>query len=86
MVPLKIKKYFLTTEDISVVEMNFFASSKHLLPGAEAGSKLTYLVAKIGGCITILLPPALIVVKFKAKQNSIWSKALTMPLTIWNCV
>ena len=27
-----------------------------------------------------------IVVKSKTKQNSMWSKALTMPLSIWNCV
>ena len=29
------------------------------------------------------LPP---IVRFMTKQNSIWSKALIMPLTIWNCV
>ena len=33
--------------------------------------------------VTAGLPP---IVKFKTKQNSIWSKALIMPLTIWNCV
>ena len=69
-----------------MVEINFFAGSKHLLPGAEVGSKLTYLVAKFGGLITAHLPPALVVVKFKTKHNSIWSKALTVPLTIQNCV
>ena len=67
-----------------MVEINFFAGSKHLLPGAEVGSKLTYLVATIGGHVTAHLPPAPVVVKFKTKQNSIWSKALAMPLTIRN--
>ena len=57
-----------------------------MLPGGEVGSKLTYLVAKISGHITAHLPSALIVVRFKTTQNSIWSKALIMPLTIWNCV
>ena len=66
-----------------MLEINFFASSKHLLPGAEVGCKL---VAKTGGHITAQLPPVLVVVRFKTKQNSIWPKALTMPLTIWNCV
>ena len=36
-----------------MLEVNFFfASSKHLLAGAEVGSKLTYLVAKLDGHIT----------------------------------
>ena len=26
------------------------------------------------------------IVRFMTKQNSIWSKALIMPLTIWNCI
>ena len=26
------------------------------------------------------------IVRFKTKQNSIWSKALIMPLIIWKCV
>ena len=46
-------------------------------------AKLTYLVAIYGGHITVSLPP---IVRFKTKHNSIWSKALVMPLTIWNCV
>ena len=46
-------------------------------------AKLTYLVATIGGHVTARLPP---IVRFMTKQNSIWSKALIMPLTIWNCV
>ena len=46
-------------------------------------AKLTYLVAIFGGHVTAGLPP---IVRFKTKQNSIWSKALIMPLTIWNCV
>ena len=33
---------------LSVAEINFyFAGSMHLLPDAEVGSKLTYLVAKL---------------------------------------
>ena len=27
-----------------------------------------------------------VVVRFKTKQNPMWSKALAMPLTIWNDV
>ena len=46
-------------------------------------AKLTYLVANICGLVTTRLPP---LVRFMTKQNSIWSKALIMPLTIWNCV
>ena len=41
------------------------------------------LVATIGGHTTAWLPP---IIRFMTKQNSIWSKALIMPLTIWNCV
>ena len=37
----------------SVLEINFFAGSKHLLHGAEVGCKLTYLVANTGGHITV---------------------------------
>ena len=46
-------------------------------------AKLTYLVAIIGGHVTAKLPH---IVRFMIKQNSIWSKALIMPLTTWNCV
>ena len=46
-------------------------------------AKLTYLVAIIGGHVTTKLPHIL---RFMTKQNSIRSKALIMPLTIWNCV
>ena len=46
-------------------------------------AKLTYLVAIIGSLVTTRLP---LLVRFMTKQNSIWSKALIMPLTIWNCV
>ena len=37
----------------------------------------------MGGTVIAQLPP---IVRFMTKQNSIWSKALIMPLTIWNCV
>ena len=50
-------------------------------------AKLTYLVAIIGGHVTAKLPAKLPhIVKFMTQQNSIWSKALIMPLTIWNYV
>ena len=37
----------------------------------------------MGGHVIAQLPP---IIRFMTKQNSIWSKALIMPLTIWNCV
>ena len=40
------------------------------------------LVAKLGGYITAHLLSAQVVVRFKTKQDPIWSKALTVPLTI----
>ena len=46
-------------------------------------AKQTYPVANIGGHVIAQLPS---VVRFMTKHNSIWSKALVMPLTIWNCV
>ena len=46
-------------------------------------AKLTYLVAIIGGHVTALLPP---IVRFMTEQNSVWSKTLIMPLTLWNFV
>ena len=56
--------------------------SKYLLPGIKVVVKLRYLVATIGGLVTAQLPS---IARFMTKQNSIWSKALSMPLTIWNC-
>ena len=50
-------------------------------PEENLVSKFTYLEPLIGRRITVLLP-ALRVVRLNTKQNSIWSKALTMPLTI----
>ena len=46
-------------------------------------AKLAHLVAIIGGHVTAQFPP---IVKFITKHNSILSKALIMPLTIWNRV
>ena len=46
-------------------------------------AKLTYLKAIIVDHVTAKLPH---IVRFMTKQNYIWSKALIMPLTIWNCV
>ena len=62
---------------LSVLEIitNFFAHYKYLLPGIKDSSKLTYLVANIGGCTTAYLPP---IIRSMTKQNSIWSKALVM--------
>ena len=59
----------------------WIASTFYLL--FKVVAKLTYLVAIIGGHVTALLSP---IVRFMTKQNSIWSKALIMPLTIWNCI
>ena len=60
-----------------MLEINFF----YLVFMVVA--KLSYLVAIFGGHVTAGLPP---IVRFKTKQNSIWSKALIMPLNVWNCV
>ena len=68
----------------SVLDIYFFlwvASTCYLV--FKVIAKLTYLVAIIGGHITAWLPP---IIRFMTKQNSIWSKALIMPLTTWNCV
>ena len=46
-------------------------------------AKIAYLVAIVVGHVTAQLPP---IVRFMTKQNYIWSKAFTMPLTIWHCV
>ena len=37
----------------------------------------------MGGHVTAQLPP---IIRFMTKQNCVWSKALIMPLTVWNCV
>ena len=58
----------------SVLEITFLAGSKYLLPSVKVGSKLT-LVAKYGGHITAHLPSVQVVVRFKTKQNPIWSNA-----------
>ena len=55
--------------------------SKYLI--FKVGEKLTYLEAIIGGHVTARVQP---IVRFMTKQESIWSKELIMPLTIWNCV
>ena len=59
--------------------MNFFCGCYLVFKAVE---KLTYLVAIIGGCVYSYHPLS----DLWTKQNSIWSKALIMPLTIWNCV
>ena len=70
----------------SVLEINFLSGSKYLLPSVKIGSKTNILGSKIGGHITTHLTSVQVVVRFKTKQNRIWSKALTMLLTIWNYV
>ena len=52
------------------------------VPSVQVGSKTSILGNKI------LWPydSPHVVVRFKTKENPIWSKALTMPLTIWNYV
>ena len=62
----------------SVLEINFFCTSTCYLV-FKVVAKLTYLVTIICGHETAGLPS---VVSFMTKQNSIWSKALIMPLTI----
>ena len=69
-----------------MLAINILAGSNYLLPGVKVGSKTNILVAKFGGHITAHEPPIYIAVSFKTKQNPIWSKALIMPLTIWNYV
>ena len=67
-----------------MLEIYFFlwvASTCYLL--FKTVAKLTSMVAIFGGHVTAGLPP---IVRFKTKQNYIWSKALIMPLTIGNCV
>ena len=54
----------------------FTLGSKYLLPSVKVGSK-----TNIPGHILAFLPSVQIVVRL-TKQNPIWSKALTMPLTI----
>ena len=55
-------------------------------PAIKVGSKLTYLVGKIGGHLKAHLSPILVIVRLRTKQYSTGSKALIMPLTIWNYV
>ena len=65
-----------------VLEINFFC--RYLVTWyKKVVAKLTYPVANIGGHAIAELPAF---VRFMTKHNSIWSKALIMPFTIWNCV
>ena len=63
------------------VSVQGVASTSYLV--FKVVAKLTCLVAIIGCHVTAKLPH---IVRFMTKQNSIWSKALIMPLTIWYCV
>ena len=59
-----------------------------LLQGVKVGSKTNIPGSKISCHLTAFLTSTLvhIFVRCKTKQNSIWSNAFTMPLTIWKCV
>ena len=76
----------LSPSYITVLEIKFLPGSKFLLPSIKVGSKTNILGSKFGGHITAHLTSVQVVIRFKTKQNPIWSKALTMPLTIWNYV
>ena len=70
-----------------MLEINFFlADSKFLLPGVKVGSKTNITDSENWWPVRAHLPSVQVVVRFKTKQNPIWSKALTMPCTIWNYV
>ena len=66
-----------------MLEINFLRVASICYLVGKAVANLTHLVANIGGYITTWL---ISIVRFMTKQNSIWSKVLIMPLTIWNCV
>ena len=64
------------------LKLTSFAGSKYLLAGKKK-AKLTNPIANIGCRVIDQLPSF---VRFMTKYNSIWSKALIMPLIMWNCV
>ena len=66
-----------------MLENNLFAGSKYQLPGIQGSSKTNTPSSKHWWPNNNL-----VIFHFRSmnKQNSIWSKALIMPLTIWNCV
>ena len=57
-------------------KLTFSVGSKYLLPGIKIVASNNYWWPFNRSTI----------VRFMTKQNSVWSKALKMPLTIWNCV
>ena len=61
--------------------LTFFVGGNYLV--FKVVAKLTYLLAIIGGHVAVRLQP---IVSLLTKQNSIWSRALIMPSTIWNYV
>ena len=63
-----------------VLEINFFARNKYLLPGIKASSNTYIPGSKVRGPKAVILPANPIIVLFLTKQNFIWSKALIMPL------
>ena len=54
-----------------------------MLPGIKGSRKNTFPVGNISGRGIVKLPSF---VRFTTKHYSIWSKALIMPLNIWNSV
>ena len=61
----------------------FYVGSKYLTHGIYGSSKTNIPSSKYWWPCIALLPPIVI---FMTEQNSIWSKALIMPLSIWHCV
>ena len=60
-----------------MLEIKFVAGYKKVV------TNQTYPVANIGGHVIAQLP---FFIKFITTHNSLWSKALIMPLTIRHCV
>ena len=56
------------------MNFNFETSRVDCIHFLFAGSKLTYMVAIVGGHITAHLSHILVVIRLKTKQNSIWPK------------
>ena len=64
-------------------KLTFSVGSKYLLPGIYGSSKTNIPGSNFRWPCNSQLT---INCQIKTKHNSIWSKALIMPLTLWNCV
>ena len=82
---LKSNQKAMSNKGHSVLQIYFFCRYEVLAiwNNKKVVAKLTYPVANTGGHVIAQLPSF---VRFMTKHNSIWSKALIMPLTIWNYV